>query len=281
MQNEVNKLIFNSLLNHNSITLPGVGSLSVVRNAAKMDSKSRVVAPSFGVKYTSAESGVSLVDSIAESANISATDANDIYLRWLDKVKADNILDIKGIGVLRGEIFVADKSLISRLNLAPNKVIAIHHRRNYTPYAVAVAVLILVGISAWFITKENRVVIPAPSIPEKEVIVSRNIVATIVQQPEEESIEEEEVQTPTNWTERDDLRHWVVVGSYSTPENAQRAINDIIEGGKAEFCDILGLGKMYAVAVFASDDKAECEQYVRDNRHIFNQSWVHTPKRFK
>ena len=62
---------------------------------------------------------------------------------------------------------------------------------------------------------------------------------------------------------------------------AERAVEDILKRQDAECCDILTLGKMYAVAVYGSSDKADCERFERDNRDKFKQSWVHTPKRFK
>lgn len=276
MVNEVNKLIYNTLAEHNAVVLPRVGSLGVVRRMAKMEGN-RVVAPTFAVEFSSAEEGVSLCDFIASVANISSTEAEDIYLRWLDKVKEGNTLTISGVGTLRDKSFVTDTELQKALNIAGKTPIKIHSR-SQKPYITIAAVLVaLLGIVAYLFYANDRVASPAPA-PTEEVVVEEVVVA------EPEPITETEIEiepAPVRWIVRDDIRHWVVVGSYSTTENAERAVEDILKRQDAECCDILTLGKMYAVAVYGSSDKEDCERFVRDNRDKFKQSWVYTPKRFK
>lgn len=274
MVNEVNKLIYNSLAEHNAVVLPRVGSLGVVCRMAKMEGN-RVVAPTFAVEFSSAEEGVSLCDVIASVANISSSEAEDIYLRWLNKVKEGNTLTISGVGTLRDKSFVTDTELHKALNLADKTPIKIHSRSRKPYIAIAAVVVALLGVSAYLFLANDRVASPAPT-PIEEVIVDEVVVA----EPEPET-EIEIEPAPTRWIDRDDIRHWVVVGSYSTTENAERAVEDILRRQDAECCDILTLGKMYAVAVYGSSDKADCERFVRDNRDKFKQSWVHTPKRFK
>ena len=276
MVNEVNKLIYNTLAEHNAVVLPRVGSLGVVRRMAKMEGN-RVVAPTFAVEFSSAEEGVSLCDVIASVANISSSEAEDIYLRWLDKVKEGNTLTISGVGTLRDKSFVTDTELQKALNLADKTPIKIHSRSRKPYLAIAAVVVALLGVGAYLFLANDRVASPAPT-PTEEVVVEEVVVA------EPEPITETETETETalvRWIDRDDIRHWVVVGSYSTTENAERAVEDILKRQDAECCDILTLGKMYAVAVYGSSDKADCERFVRDNRDKFKQSWVHTPKRFK
>lgn len=276
MVNEVNKLIYNSLAEHNAIVLPRVGSLGVVRRMAKMEGN-RVVAPTFAVEFSSAEEGVSLCDVIASVANISSSEAEDIYLRWLDKVKEGNTLTISGVGTLRDKSFVTDTELQKALNLADKTPIKIHSRSRKPYLAIAAVVVALLGVGAYLFLANDRVASPAPT-PTEEVVVEEVVVA----EPEPLTDTEIEIETaPVRWIDRDDIRHWVVVGSYSTTENAERAVEDILRRQDAECCDILTLGKMYAVAVYGSSDKADCERFVRDNRYKFRQSWVHTPKRFK
>lgn len=274
MVNEVNKLIYNTLAEHNAVVLPRVGSLGVVRRMAKMEGN-RVVAPTFAVEFSSAEEGVSLCDVIASAANISSSEAEDIYLRWLDKVKESNTLTISGVGTLRDKSFVTDTELQKALNLADKTPIKIHSRSRKPYIAIAAVVVALLGVGAYLFLANDRVASPAPT-PTEEVVVEEVVVA----EPEPET-ETKTEPAPVRWIDRDDIRHWVVVGSYSTTENAERAVEDILRRQDAECCDILTLGKMYAVAVYGSSDKADCERFLRDNRDKFKQSWVHTPKRFK
>lgn len=278
MVNEVNKLIYNTLAEHNAVVLPRVGTLGVVRRMAKMEGN-RVVAPTFAVEFSSAEKGVSLCDVIASVANISSSEAEDIYLRWLDKVKEGNTLTISGVGTLRDKSFVTDMELQKALNLADKTPIKIHSRSRKPYIAIAAVAVALLGVGAYLFLVNDRVSSPA-SAPIEEVVVEE----VVVTEPEPETYIETETEfetAPTRWIDRDDIRHWVVVGSYSTTENAERAVEDILKRQDAECCDILTLGKMYAVAVYGSSDKADCERFVRDNRDKFKQSWVHTPKRFK
>ena len=280
MVNEVNKLIYNTLAEHNAVVLPRVGSLGVVRRMAKMEGN-RVVAPTFAVEFSSAEEGVSLCDVIASVANISSSEAEDIYLRWLDKVKEGNTLTISGVGTLRDKSFVTDTELHKALNLADKTPIKIHSRIRKPYIALATVVVALLGVGAYLFLANDRVASPAPT-PIEEVVVDEVVVAEQELETETETETETEIETaPVRWIDRDDIRHWVVVGSYSTTENAERAVEDILRRQDAECCDILTLGKMYAVSVYGSSDKEDCERFVRDNRDKFKQSWVHTPKRFK
>lgn len=282
MVNEVNKLIYNTLAEHNAVVLPRIGSLGVVRRMAKMEGN-RVVAPTFAVEFSSAEEGVSLYDVIASVANISSSEAEDIYLRWLDKVKDGNTLIINGVGTLRDKSFVTDTELQKALNFADKTPIKIHSR-NRKPYiAIAAVVVALLGVGAYLFLANDRVASPAPAKVEVVAEIPTPTPAPTVEEiVEEVVVAEPEPETETvRWIDRDDIRHWVVVGSYSTTENAERAVEDILKRQDAECCDILILGKMYAVAVYGSSDKDDCERFVRDNKDKFKQSWVHIPKRFK
>lgn len=276
MVNEVNKLIYNALAEYNAVTLPRIGSLSVVRREAKIEG-GRVVAPTFAVEFKSADDGVSLCNIIASVANISAAETEDIYLRWLDKVKEGNTLTISGVGTLRDKSFIVDTTLTKTLNLSSSAPLKIHSRSRKPYLIIAAVVAILLGIGAYLFVSNDRVATPIAEEPvtiavaeTPEPIVEEVIEEVVTPEPE-----------PKKWVDSDDIRHWVVVGSYLTRENAERAMEDILSKQKAECCDILTLGKMFAVAVYGSEDKAECERFVRDNRHEFKQSWVHTPKRFK
>lgn len=292
MVNEVNRLIYNALAEHSSISLPDIGSLRIVRRAAKIEGN-RVAPPRFAIEFFSAEEGKSLVDIIATEANISTAEAKDIYLRWLDKVKQGNELIISGVGTLHDKSFVVDGDLSKALNPRSATPLKIHNRRKLPIYiyiAIAIGVVVAVGSNhradnSTTTTEPKVDVVEKPvvadNIESEQIVEAEPQIVEPIAESTTEELAKDSAQQPARWSDSDDIRHWVVAGSYSTRENAERAVESILSKKQADYCDILPLGKMYAVAVFGSADKIECERFVRDNRHNFKQSWVYTPKRFK
>lgn len=115
-----------------------------------------------------------------------------------------------------------------------------------------------------------------------DVVDSEEVTEDISVTADAEVIVEEVVEeVVVDWRTRHDLRHWVVVGSYSTISNAERAIADILKRLPHMQCDYFKLGSMYAVAAFASDDAEECQEFKRAHLEEFAQSWVYTPKKFR
>ena len=84
-----------------------------------------------------------------------------------------------------------------------------------------------------------------------------------------------------DWRDDVNVRHWLVVGSYSNTENAERAIADIVKRMPDAQCNYFKLGSMFAVAVFGSAEISDCQEYKRAYIKEFPQSWVYTPKRYR
>jgi hypothetical protein len=141
------------------------------------------------------------------------------------------------------------------------------------------------------IAKEIEVSEDADVIIEEENIVEQieptedsevaEEVAEFVEVVEAEVAEVVVEDVVTDWRTRDDIRHWVVVGSYSTTANAERAIADIMKRMPQMQCNYFKLGSMYAVAAFGSADSEECQEFKRAYVKEFEQSWVYTPKKFR
>lgn len=301
MQNAVNNLIYNTLTAERRVVLPTVGTLQLCHLPASM-SGSRVVPPRCVVEFSSSTSGRTIIDVIAQSASISMEDAEDIYRRWLDRSRNDAVITIEGVGTLRHKSFTTDSALLAALNPEGDRPLRLRRRRSVLPWVVSLILLLGVAAGAYlYLSKEGNaepatnhttpterltepieVAEPANSV---EVVEESVDVPTEPTEPIETVVEipapEQVVTDNLPWTERDDLRHWVVVGSYSTEQNAKRAMRDIIAKNEDVTCDIFKLGSMYAVAAFASSDHAECEEFVRNHRKEFKQAWIHTPKRFK
>lgn len=285
--NEVSKLIYNALIKYQAVYLPDVGTLCVVRHSATMSSKNELIQPRYEIEYTSENRARSIVNIISAEVGVDAKRAEEIYSRWIDKAREGSNIKIDRVGTLSGNSFVADKVLIKALNIC-EQTLRITRRRNFTPLIASVATIVILSAMAgggwwYFTTKPAAVPIEIVAEEAAKPLVEIAIVDN-EQQTEEEDvvpIENDTTDVDIDWRTRDNIRHWVVVGSYSTIDNAERAISNIIKRMPEAQCDYFKLGSMYAVAVYGSTDLEECQQFKTQHKQDFTESWVYTPKRFR
>ena len=296
MVNEVSKLIYNALIRHQAIYLPEVGSISIVRHSATASSKRELVAPQYSVEYSLDNHAKSLVDIISEVASVDISRAEEIYSRWLDKVKEGSVVEIDRVGTLRDKSFTANKTFVDALN-SFSQPLHVSRRRSSTPiYIVLISILLgALGYGSWWYintktpteTVEITDVTPQSSVEETSLAIEiEEAEPEVINETENTPIDvpietQEEEEFIADWRTRDDIRHWVVVGSYSTTQNAERAISDIEKRHPEMLCTYYRLGNMYAVVIFGSADNEECQQFKRAHSKEFKQSWIHTPKKFK
>jgi len=310
MVGEVNRLILNTIASKEGVLLPEVGTLYVCRKPAEVLSRGSVAVPHYDIAFSSHREAQSLVDIIATTANIDRQQALDIYGRWLDKVRTESGLNIEGVGVLNNKSFVVDKELIRLLNPYVANVLEVTRRSSKVSGRIAVGamvmLLIVCAVGGWLYLggyqidngAESGVVSTVitendmPNIPPRIMTTPANIVADVVDTlPIEEplqssgSIEEAVVSDESilddDWRTKDDIRHYVVVGSYSTEENVRRAIATLEERYTELRFSHFKLGTMYAVAAFGSSQREACEEFSLKHRDDFSQSWIHTPRKYK
>lgn len=288
MVNEVNKLLYNTLVNRHEVYLPEVGTLRVVRRAASMGPNHELIPPHFDVEYTSNSSAKSLVNIISAECAVDIQRAEEIYSRWLEKVREGSVVAIDRVGTLRDKSFASDDELLKALN-AYNQPIRLVRRRKIVPLFISLVVIIgaICALGLWYLNGQPEV---TPVEVASEEIIEPIVETTSVEIIEEfesvpiaEIFEEEEIveETVADWRENSDIRHWVVVGSYSTTENAERAISDIVKRYPESQCDYFKLGSMYAVAIFGSTDSEACKEFKSAHTKDFPQSWIYTPKKFR
>ncbi len=280
MVNEVNKLIYNLLLDAHAVFLPDVGTLHIVRQKAQLDGR-KVVSPRYNVEFSSHLKAVSIVDYIVKVVSCTRSQAEDIYRRWLTKVSSDKSINIEGVGSLCVKSFIADKALFDELNRLP-KTLDITRKigRRTVTWVVAALCVVAVGAAGWLYMDSDRVV---EAVDEPEIALEdiAKVVEEEVSAPSESLYGTPVVEQQQCWYDSEDIRHWVVVGSYSIEDNAQRAVKAIEEDVTDVNCRVYTLGKMYAVVVFGSSEREVCEEFIRERRSSFKQAWIHTPKRFK
>jgi hypothetical protein len=294
MISQVNNIIYNTLLNERAVLLPGVGVIAVVRKSAVMVSGKLVAPPSYVASFSSQGVAISVVDVIARECSIDAVKAEDIYSRWLEKVHTESTLQIDGVGRLQHKSFIAEPEFIALFNV-DNAPVVINRKKRGCVMGVFAAILLplllIGGGAAWYFyedicalftsqtTTQTAVEITAIEkfVVEDVVVVEDVITETI----EEVSVPEEVVECVTDWTMQSDIRHWVIAGSYSTEENAQIAIADIEAKHEGVHCAMRTIGWMYAVAIYGSAEREECEQFMREHGDEFGQTWIFTPKKNK
>ena len=297
MVEAVNSLIYNTLITERAIHLPTFGTLYIERTGA-MTEGDTITAPRFNIAFSSHRTAISIVDVIGSAANVDNATANDIYERWRAKSRQEKILQISGVGALRDKTFIADATLINALNNTQFQGLRTSRKRGGgLRCAVALFVVMLLAIGGLYLfntghhttskptTKESVEIapseVPAPEV-EDIIIIEDNIEDELPVNVDEESKDSIASESEINdWTTATDIRHRVIVGSYSTRENAERAINDIERRMPELKCSVYELGSMYAVAIFGSSQNDECVEFMRNYRKHFSQIWIHTPKRYR
>lgn len=73
-------------------------------------------------------------------------------------------------------------------------------------------------------------------------------------------------------------RSYVVLGVFSTPENAARAARDAASGDVAITCGVYRFGAKYLVSPFESDDPEACTLFIRAHAGRFPGMWTYTAR---
>lgn len=310
MVNEVNKLIFNTLVESGAVYIPDVGTLAIERTPAAK-SRSRVAGPTLAVAFSSERDGESLANVIATAAYISAEEADDIVRRWLAKVSSDGKVVIEGVGIIQNNSFSPDTKLTDSLASTHRYIQLTKAKKGSRLPWIIFAVLLLcaacVGAYLYYISyiKSAGASIPEtmPEQPAPELLVEEpdSVAVPVIDEPEvieEAIVAETETEVITEVTEvvkpepeqnttsvadwrNEDVHHYVIFGSYSTLNNANVAVRQISRKNPEAQCKVMPLGKMYAVAVYGSKSRKDCEVFKRSNRKYYKNAWIHTPKQFR
>lgn len=307
MINQVNNIIFNLIVSGRGVWLPDIAALRVVRHPAQQGASSHTVAPPrLAVEFTSHREGVSLVDEIASAASVDSSAARDIYDRWIDKTLSDGVLTIEGIGVLRGKSFVADEALTALLNADTGGAVRIVKRRCSRRWLVAVSAVVLAAAAAAGVYLLMRRDVPAASPDTAAVAESSHAAVQPADAPADmpdiagaesaaslvDNADDDisEVEAPAAKTEPEpsaktepaveaDIRYRVIIGSYSTRANAERAVAEAERRASELQFEIRPLGRLFAVAAFGAPTRGECEAFIREHRKEFPQAWINPVKR--
>lgn len=229
MIEEVNKIIYNMLISGRGVFLPEVGTLYIERQAARKLADGRLLSPRNTVVFAEGVQAPSLVDEIVSIAGCGVEQAQDIYERWKAKTLAEDVLTIGGIGVLKGKSFSTDKTFHSAINPQGVKTLVVRKKSsNAWIYVVsAVAIVVALGFLAYlmwgdkFMGKQSaeKVVVEQVATPEAPAVESAEQGVESAAEPNAEQAQPAQVALQSL-----EYAYYVVMGIFSTPENAERAV---------------------------------------------------------
>ena len=312
MVDEVNRLVGNLLAAGSGVFLPGVGSLFVERRGARRLSKRSVQPPCRVVSFSSQQQGVSLADELARTLHCDAAGAQDVYDRWLSRTREGDVLTIEGVGVLKFKNFTLAPAFDRLLNPQGHEPVRIKPARRLD-WALWVGIA-AIGIAAVYGGREFLLLYPeapeaaavteipaasdsfgtveAPDALVEAPPTERSVAGESAAQaggaasgasvpdaaPEPETAETHPAQEQDAPTALLSGRHYVVLGVFSTEENARRAVRETEARESALRCRIYRFGGKFMVSPFSSDDAGACAQFIRVQDGRFPDMWTYTAR---
>lgn len=353
MVEQVNRLVGNLLAANSVVWLPDVGTLRVERQAARRLSRREVQPPVRLVNFSSQRSGESLVDAIARAARCDQAMAEDIYARWLSRVRTENGVVMEGVGELKFKNFTPDEAFDRRLNPQGRRPMRVHtpRRLDWSVWVGLVAAVLAVGGLVYQFGLERNPLdepeaefvevsepaageaLAAGSAVEDAAAGEGGVVATgndaaaatgnaagtiaavapadaavkgaptgapaprpaeaanpsvsapatsapsAAAQPSAQLAAAPKPAAPAGEPLRmTSKRHYVVLGVYSTLENAERAAALAAKKEPAMRCTVYRFGGKFMVSPFESDDVEASRQFMRAGRSAFPEMWVYSAK---
>ena len=240
-------------------------------------------------------------------------EAQAVYDRWIARVHRANLLTVEGVGELKFKNFILDEAFDLRLNPQGHEPVRIRVQRRFDwPLWVGVAAI---GIAVVYGGREFLLLYPEASETPEAAAVTEIPVAPdslgIVEAPDasvgvppavqpvagesaaqagsavpETSAAAPEPETAeTHRAEEQGApmallsgRHYVVLGVFSTEENARRAVRETVAKESAFRCRIYRFGGKFMVSPFSSDDAGVCAQFIRAQGGRFPDMWTYTAR---
>lgn len=299
LSEEVGKMIANTLLAGEAVALPEVGSLQVKRVPARKVGRGAVVPPCRRVEYTAESVGLSLVAMIADAAHCNEELARDAYSRWLTKAMADGGLRIEGVGTLQGRLFTPEAPFEKRLNPRGHAPVKVRRKMPWWSWSLLTLLLIFAlfgGLALvvnplelwkrWSTLTEvalQPAETPAPEAeePMAESQPAADTVAAPVVAPAPQPAPDSAPQpAPEEIVRTRSGMSYVVLGIYSTEQNARRAVELAVKqyGITSEECRLYYYGEKYLVALAETEKRVDAQQIAaryRTDRGI-KDVWVYS-----
>lgn len=281
VNDSITQLLLNLLAQHRTVVLPGIGSLRFRRIAAKLDGTT-LTPPRNIFRYSSREEGLSLLDELIAVAGCTREEGEEAYRRWLHRIKQGHQVVIEGVGRIESDFFKPSEELERLLNPVATAPIVLRRRRSLRGVWIglaAVAVVSAAGAAWWYVqnrpTVAPEVVVQTVEEPTSEVV--EEVVTEEVAEPA--PVEEVATPEPTAIGQMTSGVSYVVVGVFSTEENARKYIEQMARRNPEIACRVYAFqGSKFMVSGFESTDGAEASAFIRDHRAALPDLWVYKRK---
>ena len=301
MVDEVNRLVGNLLAAGSGVFLPGVGSLFVERRGARRLSKRSVQPPCRVVSFSSQQQGVSLADELARTLHCDAAGAQDVYDRWLSRTREGDVLTIEGVGVLKFKNFTLAPAFDRLLNPQGHEPVRIKpaRRLDWALWVGIAAIVIAAGIpadssaTAGVTDDGTATAVAGTKAAETDVAGSSAAGAAgtadsagdradaAVTRADAKPAGQRPGSAPRVSTEPASLvsgHRYVVLGVFSTPENAARAAADAEARDASVRCGVYRFGNKFMVSPFEAPDAEACTLFIRNYSDRFPGLWTYTAR---
>ena len=253
-----------------------------------------------------------------EQAQI-ASQARDIYDRWLSRTQQNGVLTIEGVGVLKFKNFTPDEAFDRRINPQGHAPVRIHRPRRFDGamwIGIAAIVFVVAFTAYWWLDNRHAaptvttgsesvtLVAAAPAATEHSAAAEASAdgvgadsvtdpaaagtapAAAGVESAAQNAAPVLRTEAPAGTDPTADGeparlvsgRRYVVLGVFSTPENAARAAQLAREKEGSFRCGVYRFGAKFMVSPFESEDAEACTLFIRAHAETFPGMWTYTAR---
>lgn len=291
--NNIEKTIFNSLASGKGINLPGVGTLYIGRQGAEFLDKGRVRPPQNKVFFSEGNNpAFGTVDKLPE------------YDKWLSEAKQmGDVLEINGVGILRGGVFYPSVELHLILNPNGNEPVkAVHRTTTGKKVSVGLMVIGAAALVLWLVVsidfwsrkdmdatqnviayEEQRdasargesTIAPAIAAEAEEDIEDKSVQAEVVKEQSTEDVIQKQLESFASGETVAAKTYFLVVGVFENSTNADKLITtDPLKIGSGNYSK-MPFGDKTLVSAYSSNDKSVVEKRRRELSAIDETLWVY------
>ena len=318
MVNEVNKLILNTLVEQGAVYIPNIGTLSIYRTASRkrgsrIVAPSYSVTLSRECKASSLRDVIMTIANVDEASAEDIVTRWYAKVSAEGRVVIDGIGNITNEYFSPDSELIAK---LNRNNTIIALTTKRGNRKRWWLVPLIILAITSLGLSLYNLINREQTTMSTNTLaienieaenqnisteidsatPTEETVVTEQLdepateaeitIEEVIESPESKQepttdvVEHEEPQPVTeitDWREQR-ARHYVIFGSYSTATNANVAVRKILRSNPAAQCQVIRIGSLHAVAVFGSNNHSDCVVFKRQNRALYKDAWIHSPK---